>query len=76
VARGPPSDPALALSAKLKEYSTQKRLQDALDLYWHDSNDKVRDGHHACILVDCSARCGDIAVSVWETVPTPLDGFL
>lgn len=76
-ARGPPSEAAIALSAKLKEYSTQKRLQDALDLYWHDSNDKVRDGHHACIIVDCSARCGAIAVSVRGTVPTtPLDGFL
>lgn len=62
-ARGPPSEAALALSAKLKEFSMQKRLQDALDLYWHESNDGVRDGHHACILVDCSARCGAIAVS-------------
>lgn len=68
-ARGPPSDAALALSAKLKEFSTQKRLQDALDLYWHESNDDVRDGHHACILVDCSARCGAIAVSVQGNCP-------
>lgn len=68
-ARGPPSEPALELSAKLKEFSTQKRLQDALDLYWHESNDEVRDGHHACILVDCSARCGAIAVSAQGNAP-------
>jgi len=58
-----PSQAALALSAKLKEYSTQKRLQDALELYWDESNDSIRDEHHACIVVDCSARCGCIAVS-------------
>ena len=83
-ARGPPSEAALALSARLKEFSMQKRLQDALDLYWHESNDGVRDGHHACILVDCSARCGAIAVSIqenrphvsWLRVRTTLDHFL
>jgi len=58
-----PSEEALALSAKLKEYSSQKRLNDALELYWHASNDSIRDGHHACIVIDCSARCGCIAVS-------------
>lgn len=61
--RGRPSQEALALSAKLKEFSAQKRLQDALELYWDESSDKIRDTHHACILVDCSARCGAIAVS-------------
>lgn len=58
-----PSEQALALSAKLKEYSSQKRLSEALELYWHESNDSIRDEHHACIVVDCSARCGCIAVS-------------
>lgn len=65
--RQPPSEAALALSAKLKEYSTQKRLDDALKLYWHESNDSIRDEHHACIMIDCSARCGAIAVSVFSS---------
>lgn len=59
-----PSEAALALSAKLKEYSTQKRLDDALELYWDESNDSIRDEHHACIVIDCSARCGAVAVSI------------
>jgi hypothetical protein len=61
--RQAPSEEALALSAKLKEFSSQKRLDEALDLYWNGCNDSLRDGHHACIVVDCSARCGCIAVS-------------
>ncbi len=61
--KGPPSEEALALSARLKEYSSQKRLKEALELYWSESNDQIRDGHHACIVVDCCGRCGDIAVS-------------
>ena len=58
-----PSEEAIALSAKLKVFSSQKRLDEALEFYWHESNDSIRDGHHACIVVDCSARCGSIAVS-------------
>lgn len=57
---GPPSRAALELSAKLKECSTNKRLKEALELYWDKANDSIRDTHHACIVVDCSARCGAI----------------
>lgn len=59
-----PSEAALALSTKLKEYSSQKRLKEALDLYRHESNDLIRDGHHACIVIDCCSRCGCIEVSM------------
>ena len=62
-----PSEEALALSTKLKEYSSQKRLSEALELFWHPSNDLIRDGHHACIVIDCSARCGSIKVRAVET---------
>jgi hypothetical protein len=54
----PPSTAALDLSARLKEHSRHKRLQDALDLYWDKANDSIRDGHHGCIVVDCCSRCG------------------
>lgn len=60
--RGQPSQEALTLSTKLKEYSSQKRVNEALNLYWHESNDSIRDGHHACIVIDCCARCGCIEV--------------
>jgi len=55
-----PSPEAMQLSSKLKEYSTQKRLKECLELFWSKENDHIRDGHHACIVVDCCARCGDI----------------
>lgn len=55
-----PSAEAIELSSKLKEYSTQKRLEDCLQLFWDKENDNIRDEHHACIVVDCCARCGDI----------------
>jgi pentatricopeptide repeat protein len=58
--RGPPSREALDLSARLKELSSQKRLQQALQLYRDKSNDKIRDCHHACSVIDCAARCGAI----------------
>ena len=57
--KNPPTEQALSLSRQLKEFSSQKRLQDALDLYWDSSNDSIRDEHHACIVVDCCSRCGD-----------------
>ena len=60
ISTGPPSRAAMELSAKLKDCSINKRLQDALDLYWDTSNRSIRDSHHACIVVDCSARCGAI----------------
>ena len=57
--RGPSQD-ALDLSRRLKELGFQKRLSDVLKLYWDESNNPIRDCHHACIVVDCAARCGDI----------------
>mmetsp|Transcript_4080 Transcript_4080/g.5877 ORF Transcript_4080/g.5877 Transcript_4080/m.5877 type:complete len:811 (+) Transcript_4080:100-2532(+) len=58
--RAPPSEEALALSSQLKILSTQKRYQDALDLYWNEANAQIRDGHHACIVVDCCSRSGAV----------------
>lgn len=57
-----PSEEALQLSTKLKEYSRNKNIDAALKEYWDSSNDSIRDGHHACIMVDCSARSGKISV--------------
>lgn len=51
---------AIELTKQLQEYSRHKRLDQALQLYWSRENNSVRDGHHACILVDCCARCGDV----------------
>ena len=59
--RTPPSKEALELSARLKEFSLQKRLEDALRLYRATANDKIRDSHHACSVIDCAARCGAIS---------------
>jgi len=58
--RSAPTEAALALSSKLKELSSRKRLQEALRLYHDASNDAVRDGHHGSIMVDCCSRCGDV----------------
>lgn len=55
-----PSEAALGLSAQLKDLSSKKCLNEALELYWDGSNDNIRDTHHACILIDCCARCGNI----------------
>lgn len=57
-----PSEEALQLSDTLKKLSREKKLDEALTLFWDSSNEKVRDGHHACIMVDMAARCGKIAV--------------
>lgn len=54
-----PSEQALHLSAELKELSRQKRLEQVKALYWQ--NRGMTDAHHACTLVDCCARCGDVA---------------
>ena len=51
---------ALDLSRRLQVLSKQKRLQQARELYWSKDNDSIRDGHHACILIDCCARCGAV----------------
>jgi pentatricopeptide repeat protein len=58
-----PSPATLALSAQLKDLSRQKRLDEALALYW--KRDKghenvTRDEHHACIVVDACSRCGAV----------------
>lgn len=58
--RHPPSEAALRFSAQLKDLSRQKRLDQALKLYWEKSYDSVRDEHHACIMVDCCSRCGSV----------------
>lgn len=58
--RKPPSREALTLSARLKELSSQKRLDEALQLYNDKANDNIRDSHHACSVIDCASRCGDI----------------
>lgn len=54
-----PSHAVMALSAQLKDYSRQKRLDEAIALYWK-KDAVVRDEHHACIVVDCCARCGSV----------------
>ena len=59
--RLPPSAEALDLSDQLKNLSREKKLDEALNLFWDSSNNKIRDGHHACIMVDMAARCGRIA---------------
>ncbi len=54
------SEEAIVLSTQLKSLSTQKRFNDALQLYWDTSNDSIRDEYHACIMIDCCSRCGNI----------------
>ena len=58
-----PSEEALQLSDRLKKLSREKKLDEALAVFWDSSNKTIRDGHHACIMVDMAARCGKIAVS-------------
>lgn len=54
------SQGALQLSSKLQELSQKKLLSQALEIYWDTQNEKIRDGFHACIAIDCCARCGDM----------------
>lgn len=58
---GPPSEMVLQLSDQLKKLSREKKLDEALELYWDKSNNNIRDGHHTCIMIDMTARCGDIS---------------
>jgi pentatricopeptide repeat protein len=58
----PPSQEALHLSSQLKQYTTQKNLAAALQLYRSPSHASIIDMHHLCIMVDCCARCGNIAL--------------
>jgi pentatricopeptide repeat protein len=50
----------LALSQKLRQLSSQKRLKECVDLYESAAHDELRDAHHGSIAVDCCARCGDV----------------
>lgn len=59
----PPTEKALQLSDQLKKLSREKKLDEALIVFWDSSNSKIRDGYHACIMVDMAARCGNIAAS-------------
>jgi pentatricopeptide repeat protein len=59
--RSPVSQEALELSEQLKELSRQKNLEEALRVYRDPENSRILDGHHACIIIDCCARCGRIA---------------
>lgn len=59
---GPPTEAALALSEQLKGLSREKKLDEALRLYRDSSHDNIRDGYHACIMIDMAARCGRISV--------------
>jgi hypothetical protein len=61
--RGPPRPAALDLSSRLKQLSREKKWDEALQMYRDTSHDRIRDGHHACIMVDLAARCGKISVS-------------
>jgi pentatricopeptide repeat protein len=55
-----PSQEALDLSQQLQELSRQKKFAQAIDLYYHEKYNTIRDSHHACIVVDCCSRCGNI----------------
>jgi pentatricopeptide repeat protein len=55
-----PSPQTLALSRELQDLSRQKRLKEALALYWRKDGAVPRDEHHACIVVDCCARSGSV----------------
>ncbi|KAL7544389.1 hypothetical protein ACHAWF_007767 [Thalassiosira exigua] len=50
----------LALSQRLRGLSSQKRLRECVALYRSPANDELRDAHHASVVVDCCARCGDV----------------
>lgn len=56
----PPSHDALELSSRLKQFSTQKNLSAALELYHSPTSQPILDEHHLCIVVDCCGRCGNI----------------
>jgi Putative methyltransferase len=47
---------SLELSDRLRFLSRHKRAVDAADAFWDARYEKVRDPHHACMLVDCCAR--------------------
>jgi pentatricopeptide repeat protein len=51
------SPQAVELSAQLKESCQHKNLELALRLYWN-ADATIRDEYHACVAMDCCARCG------------------
>ena len=67
----PVSQAALQLSDRLKNLSRQKRLDEVLQLYWQSADD--RDSYHACMVIDCCARCGDVAEAerVFKSIEHP-----
>ena len=72
--RSKPSLEALELSQRLMELSKRKNLAQALTLFWEKENENIRDAHHACIVVDCCARCGDVyqAEDVLRAIPSDM----
>ena len=68
--KAPPQ--AYELSKQLMDLSRRKKLEEALKLYWDESNNHFRDAHHACIVIDCCSRCGgvDRAQAVLEALPS------
>jgi Putative methyltransferase len=65
-----PSPQALEFSAKLKDLARQKKMDGVVALYWNPHYDAIRDEHHACIVIDCCARCGDVTTA--ETIVAKL----
>lgn len=65
--RTPVSQDAINLTNELKHLSQQKKLEEAMLLYRDKKNDNVRDSYHACLLIDCCSRCGDV-ISAEEIV--------
>lgn len=55
-----PSEAALLLTSQLKACSNKKLLRNALDLYWDPKHKPILDNYHACIAIDCCARCGEM----------------
>lgn len=55
-----PTQEALDLSRQLLDLSRQKRSSDLIKLYWKKEHESIRDNHHACIVVDCCSRCGEV----------------
>jgi hypothetical protein len=70
--RSRPSPEALEVARQLMELSRRKKLTEAPALYWDDVNHQIRGAHHACIVVDCCDRCGDVskAKAVLQAIPS------
>lgn len=55
--KAPATPESILLSEQLLSLSRQKKPNEAIRLYWAASS-STRDEHHACMVVDCCARCG------------------